>query len=75
MSTLPEGLPLGIRQRLSLAVAAGDYKPNMLILDEPTSASIRWLVMPFGKSSPSCRARTTRHHLRLDPLYERGRAL
>ncbi|MFC6647086.1 ribosome-associated ATPase/putative transporter RbbA [Granulicella cerasi] len=33
---LPEGLPLGIRQRLSLAVAV-IHKPAMLILDEPTS--------------------------------------
>ncbi|QIG06082.1 ribosome-associated ATPase/putative transporter RbbA [Proteus sp. ZN5] len=33
---LPDGLPLGIRQRLSLAVAV-IHKPEMLILDEPTS--------------------------------------
>lgn len=33
---LPESLPLGIRQRLSLAVAV-IHKPEMLILDEPTS--------------------------------------
>ncbi len=32
----PEGLPLGIRQRLSLAVAV-IHEPDMLILDEPTS--------------------------------------
>jgi ribosome-dependent ATPase len=32
----PENLPLGIRQRLSLAVAV-IHKPEMLILDEPTS--------------------------------------
>ncbi|HVY15354.1 MAG TPA: ribosome-associated ATPase/putative transporter RbbA [Rhodopila sp.] len=32
----PEGLPLGIRQRLSLAVAIV-HRPEMLILDEPTS--------------------------------------
>jgi ribosome-dependent ATPase len=32
----PESLPLGIRQRLSLAVAV-IHKPEMLILDEPTS--------------------------------------
>ncbi|MGB3750513.1 MAG: ATP-binding cassette domain-containing protein, partial [Arcobacteraceae bacterium] len=34
--TLAEDLPLGIRQRLSLAVAV-IHKPEMLILDEPTS--------------------------------------
>ncbi|PHS63838.1 MAG: multidrug ABC transporter ATP-binding protein [Thalassobium sp.] len=33
---LPESLPLGIRQRLQLAVAVL-HKPDILILDEPTS--------------------------------------
>lgn len=33
---LPDALPLGVRQRLSLAVAM-IHKPEMLILDEPTS--------------------------------------
>ena len=33
---MPDSLPLGIRQRLSLAVAV-IHKPEMLILDEPTS--------------------------------------
>ncbi|SMB21211.1 fused ribosome-associated ATPase: ATP-binding protein; ATP-binding protein; putative membrane protein [Sterolibacterium denitrificans] len=33
---LPESLPLGVRQRLSLAVAMV-HRPEMLILDEPTS--------------------------------------
>ncbi|WP_113487196.1 ribosome-associated ATPase/putative transporter RbbA [Rhizobium cremeum] len=36
MDTLPEALPLGIRQRLSLAVAMV-HAPEILILDEPTS--------------------------------------
>lgn len=36
MDTLPEALPLGERQRLSLAVAM-IHGPEMLILDEPTS--------------------------------------
>jgi ribosome-dependent ATPase len=33
---LPESLPLGVRQRLQLAVAV-IHRPEMLILDEPTS--------------------------------------
>ncbi|WP_237045877.1 ribosome-associated ATPase/putative transporter RbbA [Aquipseudomonas alcaligenes] len=36
MDMLPERLPLGIRQRLSLAVAV-IHQPEILILDEPTS--------------------------------------
>lgn len=32
----PDGLPLGMRQRLQLAVAV-QHRPEMLILDEPTS--------------------------------------
>ena len=36
MEQLPDRLPLGIRQRLSLAVAV-IHKPEILILDEPTS--------------------------------------
>ncbi|WP_333496122.1 ribosome-associated ATPase/putative transporter RbbA [Kluyvera sp. CHPC 1.251] len=35
-NALPTALPLGIRQRLSLAVAV-IHRPEMLILDEPTS--------------------------------------
>ncbi len=36
LDSLPENLPLGIRQRLSLAVAMV-HRPELLILDEPTS--------------------------------------
>ena len=36
LDALPDSLPLGIRQRLSLAVAM-IHKPELLILDEPTS--------------------------------------
>ncbi len=42
---LPGKLPLGIRQRLSLAVAV-IHKPEMLILDEPTSG-----VDPIARDS------------------------
>ena len=36
LDSLPASLPLGVRQRLSLAVAMV-HKPDLLILDEPTS--------------------------------------
>ncbi|RVT69806.1 ABC transporter ATP-binding protein/permease [Agrobacterium sp. CNPSo 2736] len=36
MNALPDALPLGVRQRLSLAVAM-IHSPSILILDEPTS--------------------------------------
>ena len=47
MDALPDSLPLGMRQRLSLVVAV-IHGPDILILDEPTSASTRWPVTAFG---------------------------
>lgn len=70
---LPESLPLGIRQRLSLAVAV-IHRPEMLILDEPTSGvdpvarDMFWQLMVDLASGQS-------DYLHLHPLYERSGTL
>ncbi len=54
--TLPASLPLGIRQRLSLAVAV-IHRPEMLILDEPTSGvdpvARGYVLAAYGRSFAS----------------------
>ena len=70
---LPENLPMGVRQRLSLAVAMV-HKPELLILDEPTSGvdpvarDNFWRLLIAGAAGPG-------HDLHLHALHERGRAL
>ncbi|MBR4222292.1 MAG: ABC transporter ATP-binding protein, partial [Victivallales bacterium] len=45
----PASLPLGLKQRLSLAAAA-IHRPQILILDEPTSGIIQSRIMTSGRS-------------------------
>src|SRR3546814_18227501 len=60
IDSLPDRLPLGIRQRLSLAVAM-IHKPEMLILDEPTSGvdpvarDAFWRRLEMGRASGRAR--------------------
>ena len=57
MDALPDALPLGIRQRLSLAVAM-IHAPDILILDEPTSGVDQSRATASGRFCPTCRAMT-----------------
>lgn len=55
--SLPDSLPLGIRQRLSLA-AAVVHRPQILILDEPTSGVDPVARDGFWELSSNCRGVT-----------------
>ncbi len=68
---LPESLPLGIRQRLSLAVAV-IHRPEMLILDEPTSGVDPVARDMFWQLMVDLCVRTKVAYLHLQPLYERS---
>ena len=71
---LSTGLPLGIRQRLSLAVAV-IHGPEILILDEPTSGVDPVARDGFWESVDRSFPQPGRHHLRVHPFHERGGAL
>ena len=71
---LPESIPLGVRQRLSLAVAV-IHDPEMLILDEPTSGVDPVARDEFWELLIDLSRREAGHDLHLDPLHERGDAL
>ena len=49
---LPESLPLGIRQRLSLAVAV-IHRPEMLILEMCIRDSVKAAIERHGDGSPN----------------------
>ena len=74
IDALPDSLPLGQRQRLSLAVAL-IHQPELLILDEPTSGVDPVARDSFWQHADRPLPPRQGHHLHLHPLHERGPAL
>ena len=74
VDALAESLPMGLRQRLSLAVAVL-HEPQILILDEPTSGVDPVARDSFWELLIVAVARAGRDDLRDHPLHERGHAL
>ena len=69
LDQLASDLPLGIRQRLSLAVAIV-HEPEMLILDEPTSGVDPLARDRFWELLDRPFAQSGRDHFCLDPFHE-----
>ena len=63
----PESLPLGIKQRLQLAVAVL-HRPHMLILDEPTSGVDPVARDAFWRTLIDLSRERRRHHLSSRPI-------
>ena len=65
----PESLPLGVKQRLQLAVAVL-HRPPMLILDEPTSGVDPVARDAFWRTLIDLSRDEGSHHLSVDALHE-----
>ena len=74
LDALAEDLPMGLRQRLSLAVAVL-HEPQILILDEPTSGVDPVARDSFWELLDRSVAEPGRDDLRHHALHERGDAL